>query len=158
MFALKNTDKIATAFAPGNISCFFRVYRHINPRWTGSYGLGFTVNEGVIVSIKQAKTTSISFNSKPIVFPTVRYVIDHLIDTGVSVNITSPLPLGSGFGLSGASALATAYALNNLFKLRKTKKQLAILAHMAEVVNQTGLGDVVNQYFGGFLLKTKPSS
>lgn len=74
------------------------------------------------------------------------------------INITSDLPLGSGFGLSGASALASAYALNKLLGLKYSNLELAKIAHIAEVENRTGLGDVVNQYFGGFLLKLKPSS
>lgn len=146
------------AFAPGNISCFFKPYVDKRSRWRGSYGLGFTVNEGVTVLVKKAKQTTVFFNSKPIEFPTVTFVLDKLTREPVEVAITSPLPLGSGFGLSGASALATAYAVNNLLQLGKTKKRLAILAHTADVVNKTGLGDVVNQYFGGFLLKTEPSS
>ena len=38
------------------------------------------------------------------------------------------------------------------------KKELAKIAHIAEVENGTGLGDVVNQFYGGFLLKPMPSS
>lgn len=150
--------KHVQAFAPGNISCFFTLYPHENPRWRGSSGLGFTVNEGVTVHVSRGKKTSVIFNGKLIIFPTVEFVIAKLTKETVSVVISSPLPLGSGFGLSGASALATAYALNELFDLGKDKKQLAVIAHTADVTEKTGLGDVVNQYFGGFLLKTKPSS
>ena len=76
----------------------------------------------------------------------------------MNLPIRSNLPLGCGFGLSGASALATAYALNKSLNLRKSKKELAKIAHIAEVENETGLGDVVNQFYGGFLIKFKPSS
>ena len=62
----------------------------------------------------------------------------------------SSLPLGYWFGISGASALATAYALNRLLKLKKSNKELAIIAHIAEVESKTGLGDVTNQYYWGF--------
>ena len=65
--------------------------------------------------------------------------------------------MGCGFGISGASAIATAYALNKLLNLKKTKKELALIAHIAEVENRTGLGDVVNQYYGGLLIKYEPS-
>ncbi|MBI2442680.1 MAG: hypothetical protein HYV40_02085 [Candidatus Levybacteria bacterium] len=153
----KNTATI-TAFVPGNISCFFKPYPQKNPRWSGSYGLGFTVNEGVKVTVSMARKTEIFFNEKKIDLPTVSFVINKLTKNPVHISITSQLPLGSGFGLSGASALATAYALNKLLKLGKTKKQLAVLAHTADAFEKTGLGDVVNQYFGGFLLKTQPSS
>ena len=77
---------------------------------------------------------------------------------GIKVDITSPLPLGCGFGLSGAAALATAYALNELLSLRKDIEALAMTAHIAEVENRTGLGDVCSQYHGGCLVKLKEGS
>ena len=60
--------------------------------------------------------------------------------------------------MSGASALATAYAVNKLLNLRKNPKELALIAHTADAENRTGLGDVVNQFFGGICIKFKPSS
>jgi len=99
----------------------------------------------------------IYFNNEKINFPTVNSVIEKLTDEKVIVDIKSQLPLGYGFGISGAAALATAYALNKLLNLKKSKKQLAMIAHIAEVENSTGLGDVVNQYFGGFLVKYESS-
>jgi len=71
------------------------------------------------------------------------------------IEITSPQPLGCGFGLSGASALAAAYAVNALLSLGKSSKDLAMVAHVAEVENLTGLGDVCAQYHGGCLVKLK---
>ena len=44
-----------------------------------------------------------------------------------------------------------------MFNLKKSKKELATIAHIAEVENGTGLGDVVNQYYGGFLVKYESS-
>lgn len=146
------------AFAPANISCFFKQYEHKNPRWAGSYGVGFTLDKGVTVKVKKSRATTIFFNKKLMRFPTVSDVLRALTNEHVHIEISSVLPLGCGFGLSGASALATAYAVNKLLKLRKSNKELAIIAHAAEVENKTGLGDVVNQYYGGFFLKTKPSS
>ena len=148
----------AKAFAPANISCIFKIYYHKNPRWMGSYGIGFTINEGVISKVSESGTMQILFNNKKINFPTVKSVIKKLTNEKLKVEIITKLPLGCGFGLSGASALATAYAINKLCKLGKTNKELAIIAHTAEVENKTGLGDVVNQYYGGFCIKLKPSS
>lgn len=152
--------KEAKAFAPGNISCIFSIYEHRNPEKKGSLGLGFTVDKGVTVTVKKSDKDKILFNNKKIRFDTVQSVINKLNikKKRLTINIRSPLPISSGFGISGAVALATSYALNKLLDLRKTKLQLAKISHLAEVENGTGLGDVVNQYFGGFLLKEKPSS
>lgn len=158
----------AKAFAPGNISCIFKIYEHQNPAKMGSLGLGFTVNKGVMVKASligknqvYSDQIGVYFNKKKINFPTVKSVVKKLtlgLNKKIRINISSDLPLGSGFGLSGASALAAAYALNSLLDLKYTNLELAKIAHIAEVENRTGLGDVVNQYFGGFLLKLKPSS
>lgn len=150
--------KQVRAFSPANISCLFTIYKHENPRWAGSYGMGFTLNEGVTVTVSLADKSAIFFNKKKVTFPAVAYVLRKLTKKKVVIDIQSSLPVGSGFGLSGASALATAYALNKLLHLKKTKKQLAVIAHTADVVAKTGLGGVVNQYFGGFLVKLVPSS
>ena len=148
----------AKAFAPANISCIFGIYGHKNPRWMGSCGIGFTINEGVVVEVSNAAKSEIFFNNKKINFPTVESAAKKLAKKNLKIKIKSKLPLGCGFGLSGASALATAYAINKLLNLNKSKKQLGIIAHTAEVENKTGLGDVVNQLYGGFCLKSKPSS
>ncbi|MEK6869838.1 MAG: pantoate kinase [Nanoarchaeota archaeon] len=164
----------AKVFAPANISCIFVIKKTKNPAKSGSLGMGFTINKGVIVTIKKLYNNNksikkisdnhdkknknrIYFNGKKFNFPTVNSVLSKLTDEKVVVDIKSDFPLGMGFGISGAAALATAYSLNKLFNLGKSKKQLAMIAHIAEVENSTGLGDVVNQYFGGFLAKYESS-
>jgi len=169
--------KFAKAFAPGNISCIFVIKKTKDPAKSGSLGIGFTVNKGVKVTIKKLYNSKkinnkklnikninektikniIYYNNKKIKLPTINSVIERLTNEKVIVNINSELPLGCGFGISGASAIGTAYALNKLINLKKTKKELALIAHIAEVENGTGLGDVVNQYYGGFLVKYESS-
>lgn len=147
------------AFAPGNISCVFKVIPHADATRMHSLGMGFTVKEGVEVIVSEHRETDVLFNGQSINFPTVQAVVDRLIQdagaAGVKVDITSPLPLGCGFGLSGAASLATAYALNELLHLKKDAETLAMVAHVAEVENRTGLGDVCSQYHGGWLVKLK---
>jgi len=146
------------AYAPASISCIFKVHENKDPRWSGSTGVGFTIDKGVVAEVKKSPKTKVFFNGKVIRFPTVTSVIPALTKESVAVRLSSELPLGYGFGLSGASALSSAYALNRLLKLKKTEKELAIIAHTADCENKTGLGDVANQYFGGFLVKFTPSS
>ena len=147
------------AFAPGNISCIFKVIPHADATRMHSLGMGFTVKEGVDVTVSEHPETSVLFNGQIIDFPTVRAVTDRLTQdagaAGVKVDLTSPLPLGCGFGLSGAASLATAYALNELLHLGQDTETLAMIAHVAEVENRTGLGDVCSQYHGGCLVKLK---
>ena len=153
---------MARAYAPGNISCVFKVIPHADPARMHSLGMGFTVKEGVEVTVSEHHEMEVLFNGACINFPTVRAVVNQLTQnsgiTGIKVDITSPLPLGCGFGLSGAAALATAYALNELLTLHKNSEKLAMAAHIAEVENRTGLGDVCSQYHGGCLVKLKEGS
>lgn len=150
---------MARAFAPGNISCVFKIIPHTDPARMHSLGMGFTVKEGVEVTVSEHHETNVVFNRQDINFPTVRAVVNQLIQNtgiaGIKVNLTSPLPLGCGFGLSGAAAIAVAYALNELIALRTDNEKLAMIAHVAEVENRTGLGDVCSQYHGGCLVKLK---
>lgn len=150
---------MAKAFAPGNISCVFKIITHTDPARMHSLGMGFTVQEGVEVTVSEHPETTVHFNKQRINFPTVRAVVNHLTQNigvrGIKVNLTSPLPLGCGFGLSGAASLATAYAINELIELKQDNEKLAMIAHVAEVENRTGLGDVCSQYHGGCLVKLK---
>lgn len=150
---------MASAFAPGNISSVFKIIPHTDPARMHSLGMGFTVKEGVEATVAEQQHTQVFFNGQDINFPTVRLVVERLIQdtniSGIKVQLISLLPLGCGFGLSGAAALATAYALNRLIGADKDNETLAMIAHVAEVENRTGLGDVCSQYHGGCLVKLK---
>lgn len=146
----------AKAFAPGNLSCVFKIIPHPEATKMHSLGMGFTITEGVVVTVfPHSRPTAVEFNGSEIDFPTVVSVIQKLTSQPMKVVIDSPLPLGCGFGLSGAASLATTYALNALLQLGKSEEELAMIAHVAEVENRTGLGDVCAQYHGGCLVKLK---
>ncbi len=157
MAANESTRDAAKAFAPGNISGLFKIIAHDDPAKMHSLGWGFTVSDGVTVNLtlSNAKTTKVFFNQRTIDFPTVSTALRDLTPTPLNVNITSNLPLSSGFGLSGAATLAALIAANHLLNLGKSRHDLAMIAHIAEVRNLTGLGDVCAQYNGGCLVKTK---
>ena len=157
MAANSSTRDVAKAFAPGNISGLFKIIAHDDPAKMHSLGWGFTVSDGVTVELThaQAGSTQVTFNGKPIDFPTVSSALRDLAGTPLDVDITSNLPLSSGFGLSGASTLAALIAANHLLEIGKSRQEIAMIAHVAEVRNLTGLGDVCAQYNGGCLVKTK---
>lgn len=145
----------ARAFAPGNISCVFKIVPHESSTKMHSLGMGFTVRDGVVVTVSEDHQTTVLFNGDELHFPVVISVVQKLAPQPMRIEIMSPLPLGCGFGLSGASAVATAYAVNSLLDLGKSEAELAMTAHVAEVENLTGLGDVCSQYHGGCLVKLK---
>ena len=144
----------AAAFAPGNVSGVFKIVRDDDPRRMHSLGMGFTVAQGVTATVMEAPATEVSFNGEVFDFPTVRHVVETLASRPVRVTLESPLPLSGGFGLSGASALAAAYALDAGFGLGLDESAIGMSAHVAEVTNLTGLGDVCGQFHGGCLAKT----
>jgi pantoate kinase len=145
--------KTVSAFAPGNISLLFQVIAGKSPTETGSKGVGFTLHEGATARVSQSHVMEITYNGNSIELPTVTTAIQSLTHKPLSISITSPLPLGSGFGMSGASALASVFATNALLSLGKSERELATIAHTADVTQKTGLGDVANQYYGGFFAK-----
>ena len=121
-----------------------------------SLGMGFTVHEGVTAQVERAAATQVSFNGETVDFPTVAAVVQDVAGVPLRIELESPLPLSCGFGLSGASALATALAADALLEGGRGRRELALAAHVAEVQNLTGLGDVCAQFHGGCLVKLRP--
>jgi len=155
---------LGRAYAPAHITGFFAVRQHQNPVKAGSIGCGLCLEAGVTATITVDTSyigSVIRFNGKQIDLPTVEYVIKGLLKPGhsqVIIDLESDIPLGFGFGISGASALASALALNTVFNLHKTVNQVASIAHCAEVVNKTGMGDVSGQCTGGVVMRIKPGA
>lgn len=145
--------RTAKAFAPGNVSGVFKIIPDDDPRKMHSLGMGFTVAHGVTVTVAESDATSVTFNKTPIEFVTVLSVVAGLSEIALRVDIETDLPLSGGFGLSGASSLATAFAGNELLGLGLSERELGMIAHVAEVENLTGLGDIAGQFNGGCLAK-----
>ncbi len=82
----------------------------------------------------------------------------HLLPKNVNLLIEHnfDLPIGAGFGSSGAGALGIAFGLNALFQLDLTPLEAAKYAHIAEVENNTGLGTIGGQFVGGLSIMTEP--
>ncbi|MEM4472031.1 MAG: pantoate kinase [Archaeoglobaceae archaeon] len=132
-------------FCPSAISCIFIPEIGKDAANSGSLGVAFTIDKGV----KARPSTSLKFNGKEISFPTVEFVLKKLGIPGVELE--SDLPLGCGFGLSGACAVATA------FLSERPAMENFDVAHEAEVVNLTGLGTVTTQAFSGLVIRKNAS-
>lgn len=148
--------KKTVAYCPTSLSFIFKICPHKDLLKMGSVGIGCTINKEVAVKTEPASCTKIFFNDRKINFPTVKYACQQLAQEPIQINITSPLPLGYGFGISAASTLACLFAINKQLELKKRRRQLVKIAHCAEIVNKTGLGSVTTQVIGGFLLKNFP--
>lgn len=147
----------ARAFVPGHVTGFFSVHRgdDNDPSTAGSRGAGVALSDGVSVAVSPAPERSVRLHGEGIDMAAPERVLEAL---GVSarVSIETPLPLGTGFGVSGATALGTALAANAAFECARTENDLVAVAHAAEIEAGTGLGDVVAQARGGVPLRLEP--
>jgi pantoate kinase len=150
--------KSVKAFSPGNITCFFAIVSHKDPLKKGSLGVSFAIDKGALVEVMRGKKRSIIINGKERAFPTVETAINMLTRENLKIKIKTQVPIGCGYGMSGACTLAAMYAVNALLKLNKSKSELALIAHKAEVMNNTGLGSVTAEFLGGLLMRDKKSS
>lgn len=144
-----------TAFVPGHVTGFFTIHRDDDPTKTGSRGAGMALTDGVTVTVRPADETSVRLNDVPVEMEAVETVLSTLQATA-RVDGETPLPVGAGFGVSGAMALGTALATNVAFDRRLSENELLTIAHGAEVQAGTGLGDVVAQARGGVPIRLEP--
>ncbi|MFC3478350.1 pantoate kinase [Halobacterium litoreum] len=147
----------ATAFAPGHVTGFFSVSRADDPMRAGSRGAGVTLSAGVTVRVTPSDDTEVRLNGDRIDVESATRVLGAL-DATATVEAETNLPLGAGFGVSGAMALGTAFAANAAFARGRSENDLVSLAHAAEVEAGTGLGDVVAQARGGVPIRVEPGA
>lgn len=120
-------------------------------------GVGITLEQGVVSEVRHASDehpAGIYVHGEKWAFPTVAKILEALAIVPLHVELTAAFPFGCGFGMSGASALATAYAVDSLLHLNLPKEKIGMAAHLAEVAAATGLGDVGGQFNGGVMIKT----
>ncbi|AFZ73271.1 pantoate kinase [Natronobacterium gregoryi] len=145
----------ATAFVPGHITGFFSTHPHEDPTKAGSRGAGLTLTDGVTVTVEPAPESTVVLDGDRLEIDPVTTVLETL-DVTARVEAESALPLGSGFGVSGAMTLGTALAANAVFERTLSTNELVTIAHGAEVQAGTGLGDVVAQAHGGIPIRLEP--
>lgn len=143
------------AFTPAHISGIFVIDIKKDPVLSGSMGAGICLEDGAVTKVSAAKETTVKINGAVAKAPTTLTAIKLLTSKPVLVETTLNVPVGAGFGASGAGALSAALALNEALSLNLTLKELACAAHVAEVTNRTGLGDVTGQTFGGIVIRKK---
>jgi pantoate kinase len=146
-----------TAFCPGHLSGYFSPVIGRDPATTGSIGAGIVIQEGVEARVSRADVPEIlvrrvdsdghrldlGSGSPPIAYLMERLSVTARIETECR------LPISAGFGLSAAALVASSFALNTLYELGFSPEECCELAHEAEIVHRTGLGDVAACQGGG---------
>ncbi|WP_435335410.1 pantoate kinase [Haloarchaeobius sp. TZWWS8] len=149
------TDE-ARAFVPGHITGFFSAHpNEDDPTKAGSRGAGLTLTDGVDVTVRPSDEPRVTLNDEYVSVESVETVL-RTLDAQVAVEAETVLPLGAGFGVSGAMALGAALATNRVLDRKLSENELVTIAHGAEVQAGTGLGDVVAQARGGIPIRLEP--
>ena len=156
----------AVAFAPAHITGVFQI-QDAKPDSIsmGSRGAGVSLTHGVTTRVRAVPSHKEEYSiwingvnadsacvSKWVAckfqeFTKERYAIK--IEHDVQV------PIGSGFGTSGAAGLGLSLALNDALNIGLTKIEAAQVAHEAEIFCGTGLGTVSGETFGGIDLRLR---
>lgn len=172
----------ARAFVPGHISTFFVPAGDPSGPLAeqGSLGSGFSIEAGVTTAARAAGPTvalgatpgrrkikvQVRDNGRPVrAARSTRGTLEALL-AGADPTLPVPerlllsnryaLPLGAGFGVSGACALGAALTANQALGLGLSRAACVAAAHTGEVAALTGLGDVSAQSAGGFEVRTRP--
>ena len=154
------------AFSPAHITGFFKAeLDQIKPEAQGSLGAGFSIQQGVTTTVEvqdsEFSNYSITVSGyQPDNTQVSEFVISEFLKNiegnyFLKVHHENKIPVGYGLGCSAAVALSLVYALNSAFRTNYTKEQLGTMAHNAEVMCRTGLGDVLASYHGGFEIRVK---
>ena len=125
-----------------------------NPRGVpiGASGGGYILSKGTVTKAKQVRgammrvTTTV--NGDPSYEARTTQSAITLLLEGVGSNQQLRIdqevqtPVGGGFGSSAASATSAVYAAASALGVKRSKRELALYAHRAELAQQTGLGTV----------------
>jgi pantoate kinase len=142
----------ASAFAPAAITNFFETHS-VSSHLKGATGGGYILSRGtrstVVFSPIGDGEISATVDGDPAYDArTTRRALRLLFsDSGrafgkVQVDQTSETPIGSGFAASASAALSAVYAAASAADIGGAKKDLAVCAHEAEILEQTGVGTV----------------
>ena len=172
---MPNSLSVSDAASPAGISSLFEICRVnstgqplTDPLFIGARGGGFALRRGVRahVLIRRSSKTRINIriNSKPAPeAKTTLWAIQRLMQENkttldVKVNLRVNVPIGAGYGTSAAGTAASCVALADAAQFPVTFNEIGRLTHVAEVVNQTGLGTASAILVGGFVLVTEPGA
>lgn len=132
------------AFCPGHITCFFSpgdIGGDLSS--CGSTGLGIRLSAGATVTVEETASDRVSVVIDGVPSPapvTVGVIREMMPGRGAEVTVENGLPLGEGFGMSAAGAIAAALCAEEISGGLEADPWNA--AHRAEITGGGGRGDV----------------
>jgi len=151
-----------SAFCPGHVTAFFEICDEAeDPRKKGSRGAGMCLTLGarskVTLEDSHDRSLSVHINGSETRANTTVDALSMLLGErmgSIFVDTRLDLPMEQGFGMSAAGALSASIALCSLLGISQGKAFEA--AHIAEVRNRTGLGDIAGLQVGGVEIRSEP--
>jgi pantoate kinase len=138
------------AFCPFQITGFFALKPERGK--ISSVGCGIVIADGATTEAV-AGEGRVYINKELSPAPTTRTVLASLSEKQANISTELAGPISCGLGTSGAGALSTALSLNQLWNLNLSFNALCEIAQRAEIVNKTGVGDVIAQAVGGVVIR-----
>ncbi|MHA1836096.1 MAG: pantoate kinase [Candidatus Odinarchaeia archaeon] len=152
-----------SVFVPARISGFFEIIFKNNQLY-GSTGAGPNLDVGGFTRIEIIDDSNREFkfyiNGRPAnklitSINVLKTILPSNFKNSINIYHDFQVPIGCGYGASGAGALGLAIALNKALNLKLTANQIGRIAHKAEIISKTGLGTVGPQLLGGFVITIK---
>lgn len=134
---------MTTAYCPGHITCFFCPVSSHDPRAMGSRGVGIKLQKGCVVTLEERSDEKvfIQMDGAESECGITRLALSMILPgRGFDVTVTNDLPVGQGFGMSAAGAVAA--CLCGCHIAGKERQEAFRVAHIAEIEGGGGLGDV----------------
>ncbi len=151
------SPRSARAFAPGHVTGLFRPdVRSRDPRGRGSVGAGLVLDLGAWAEARftPGPRPRVRLAGRwPISLDVARRLAPDEPGT-LEVRLTHELPVGQGFGMSAAGALATALSVAALSG--RPRAQAVQVAHLADLFGGGGLGGVAAILGGGLEVRSRP--
>jgi pantoate kinase len=150
------------AFCPGHATGFFEICDDFDDfKKIGSRGVGICLSKGVIsmvdITPSNRQKITIYLNDEEKKADVSELAVKKIVGNkkyDIIVHSEIQLPIGQGFGMSGAGALSVSLAL--MSALGEIDRDEAVeTAHFSEVESSTGLGDVAAQSVGGLIIREK---
>ena len=153
--------RMARAFAPAHVTGVFSPSRFDrDPRARGSVGAGIVLEVGVEAAarwrpggVPRLRFRSDSRLPLPISRDVARRLVGRRRGT-LEVDLVHHLPIGQGFGMSAAGAVATGLAVARV--LGRTRREAAEAANLADLLGGGGLGGVASILGGGLEVRVRP--